>query len=383
MNSILSGCAERGHHHIVYKSAAFWLLAALLLASHASSDVKSSARSKPPSGSVAAASLKPITAPIRLAYLYKSGDVRRYKVTAFFTGHFPPFATAGSPPIHLMTDLDYVATVKKVTDKGAEVEFNVEKAELSVLEEEPGPDGKVDPDKAALFPVPISQVQKMFNATATFKPNGSIANIQGGDSSSVKIDIGIDLRKLFLVTAPVIFADKPVKVGDEWPFEDGLLGSKPGKTTYTGRLQSIGSRGNNVSATVTQQADSAVDTKLDKEGNSTDNAGAAVGSLVGKVTLTGTIQLAGTTAAPAGIPSEADGRVTDGKMAMVVNLKRTLPDPDQPGKQQVTDIDIKARMFVKPLASTPKPTAKVKPVESNVNSSKPGSGHSDKSTKKT
>jgi hypothetical protein len=302
------------------------------------------------------APMKAIAAPVQLLYGYKAGDVRMYKVTGFFSGHFPPFAAEGSPPIHLMTVLDYVATVKKISDKGAEVEFNVANAELSLLEEEPGPDAKVDPDKAAPFPIPLSQVQKMFNATATFQPNGAVSSIQGGDTSSVKIDLGIDLRKLFLVTAPVTFSAKPVKTGEAWQFDDGLLGTKPGKTAYTGKLEAITGNGKSVAATVSQHADSRVDSKLDKEGNSTEDAAAAVGTLVGTVTLDGTVQVAGAMA-PVGGVTGATGRVTDGKLTMNAMLKRTMPDPDQPGKQLVTDIDIKARMFVEPL----KPTAKVIP----------------------
>jgi hypothetical protein len=345
MSNSWSGARGRGARPIRMVSAVCALSALIPFAHHAGADTKSGAPVKP----TIAASPKAAATPVRLSYLYKPGDVRRYKVTGFFSGHFPPFASAGSPPIHLMTVLDYVATVKKSSDKGAEVEFNVENADLSLLEVEPGPDGKVDPDKAASFPIPLSQVQKMFNATATLKPSGAITNIQGGDTSSVKIDLGIDLRKLFLVTAPITFADKPVKAGDEWTFDDGLLGSKPGKTTYTGKLRSIDGSGKHVMAIVTQQADSLVDSKLDKEGNSTENSGAAVGTLVGKVTLSGTMRLAAN-ADGAGSPG-ASGSVTDGKMSMVANLKRTLPDPDKPGEQQVTDIDIHARLYVSPLTA--------------------------------
>jgi len=340
-------------------TAAFCTLGGICFIAASSAALAGGAGAAPGSPSApAAGAVKPITTPLRISYSYKPGDVRRYKVVAFFTGHFPPFAVAGSPPIHLMTVLNYAATVKKVTDKGADVDFNVEEATINLLEKEPGEDGKVNPADIAEFPVPLSQVQKLFNATATLKPNGVIANIQGGDTSSIKIDLGIDLRKLFLVTAPVIFADKSVKTGDEWPFDDGLLGSKPGKTTYTGKLQAIGSTGKSVIATVTQQADSTVDSKLDKEGNSTNDANAVVGSLTGTVTLTGTAQLVGTPETSSN-GAGASGHITNGKMAMTVSLKRTLPDPDQAGKQLVTDIDIKARLYVSPgekaAAAAPKP----------------------------
>jgi len=318
-------------------------------------DTKPAPAAKPARPAAAASAVfKPLITPVRISYSYKLGDVRRYKVLAFLTGHFPPFAAAGSPPIHVMILLDYLTTVKKVTDKGAEVDFSVQDSKLCLLEKEPPADSKIIPDDAPEFPIPLSQVQQMFNAVATIKPNGAIANIQGGDNSKVKIDLGIDLRKLFLLTAPITFSDKTVKTGDEWPFDDGLLGSKAGKTTYIGHLESIAGNGKRISASIAQRGDSQVDSKLDKEGNSTDNASAIVGSLVGKVNLVGSAQVEG--AADAG---GASGRVTTSKLTMTVDLKRTLPDPDEPGKQQITDIDIKARFYVQPGAPASKPAKKL------------------------
>lgn len=314
-------------------------------------------RSRPAKHAPSAASaVNPITTPVRLTYGYRVGDVRRYKVTAYFTGHIPPVFVAPNPAGHIVTILDYVATVKKVTDKGTEVEFKIENGYLGIMEKEPAEGAKFNPEKDAVeYPIPLTQVQNLFNATATFKPNGAIASIQGGDTSPIKVDVGFDLRKLFLVTAPVMFADKPVKAGEEWTFDDGLLGTKPGKTTYTGRLQSIAGSGKSVTATVYQQADSNVESKLDKEGNSTNDAAAAVGTLVGKVKLTGTAQVVGTTeTAPTG--AGASGRVTTARMAMVVDLTRTLPDPEHAGQQQVTPIDVKARLYVEPTQKAAAPT---------------------------
>ena len=296
--------------------------------------------------STKSASFLPIKTPLRLAYAYKLGDVRRYKVTGFISGHFPPFAEKDSPPIHVMILLDYETTVKKVTDKGAEVEFNVEEASVNVLEKEPAEGQKPNPADIAEFPIPLAQVQGMFNAVATLKPSGSIVSIQGGDTSKVKLDIGVDLRKLFLLTAPIIFSDKVVKIGDEWQFDDGLLGSKPGKTTYSGHLQAVSGEGKRVVASISQLGNSVVNTQLDKEGNSTDKPKAIVGSLVGKVDLNGTARVVGTM--DSGAAPAASGRIDQAKVALTVDLKRTLPDPDQDGKVLITDIDVKARFYVVP-----------------------------------
>lgn len=363
MNPLLSITTGRISSY-VSRGAHFLLGTALLAVSFSGTLANTTARdhtkkTTKPVAAAGSAALKPVTTPVRLSYLYKTGDVRRYKVTGFFNGHIPPFSSAGSPPIHLMLVLDYAATVKKSDEKGAVVAYDIENAEVSLLEDDPGPTGKVDPEKVAPFPVPLSQIQKTLNVTATIKPDGSVTDIKGGDTASVKIDLGIDLRKLFLVTAPVIFSDKPIKTGDEWPFSDGLLGNKPGKTTYKGRLIATKSGGNRLVASVGQQADAEVENKLDKEGNSTEKADDVVGSLVGKVNLTGTTQFTGNADSAAGSSPGYGGNMTEGQLTLVVDLKRTLPDPDQPGKQQTADIDVHARLFVKPTKA-PAPTAKTK-----------------------
>jgi hypothetical protein len=301
------------------------------------------------------ASAVPVTAPVKLAYQYKAGETHRYKVNAIFNGHFPPFAAAGGKPIHIQALLDYVTTVQKVDDKGAVVEFKVVKGDLNILEDDPGPNGKVDPEKVAPFPLPLEQIQKTFNVIATLLPDGKVTDIKGGDTSTIKIDLGIDLRKLFLVTAPMIFANKAVAANDTWDFDDGLLGHKPGKVAYTGRLISAVTRGKNLVATVGQRAESTVDSKLDKEGNSTDKADAAVGTLKGKVTLTGNVKFVAPTAAA---DAPCIGRVTQGRMEMNALLTRVLPDPDKKGKQVLTDIDIQARLIVDIDDTPAKPAAK-------------------------
>lgn len=292
---------------------------------------------------------KPISAPIQLSYDYKAGDIRRYKLTAFFNGHIPQF---GDSPVHLMIEMVYAAKVKKVAATGATVDFDVESAAVNLLEKEPAPGAKIVPAEMAELPLPLSQVQKTLNVTATFKPNGAVTDIKGGDASQVKIDLGIDLRKLFLVTAPIVFAEKPVKVGDTWPFDDGLLGNKPGKTNYLGKLVLASSNGKRVIATASQEATSSVDSKLDKEGNSTSQADAAVGTLSGNVTLHGTMEFAGSIE-PGSNPSGPGGHLSVGTTVLTVNLRRTLPDPDNAGKQKTDAIDIVANLRVEPAPVAP------------------------------
>lgn len=314
--------------------------------------------------------------PIKLTYYHKVGEVRYFQVKGFFSGQFPPFVTEGadSPPIHLLADLDYAATVKKMDDKGIEVEYSVERADLSLLEEAPPADGKIDPDKAAPFPIPLAQAQKLFNVTAVLRPNGSVAEIRGGDTSSIRINVGIDLRKLFLVTAPILFGDKPVVAGSEWAFDDGLLGHKPGKTTYKGTVEKIVPSAKDHKLRLAQKAEAIVENDLDAEGNSTDKKEQVVGTLNGKVTLSGAINMV---AQNGNISVDktsklktVSGTVSDGRMEMNAKLKRILPDPDMPGKKKELDINIKGLFFVRAFqsktakpADTKKPDSKEKPAD--------------------
>lgn len=297
----------------------------------------------------------------QLAYDFKLGAGSRYKVAGIFSGHIPPFAQPGSPPTTLSVKLVYVATVKKIDAKGAEVEFTVDSADVSILQKEPGPDGKIDPDSEIPFPLPLSQVQSALNVTATLRPDGSVASVAGGDAPPVQIDLGLDLRKLFLLILPVTFPDKSVKVNDTWAFTDGLLGSRAGKVSYTGKLVQIEPKANTVVFTVSQNALATVDDKRDKAGKPTDKAADAVDATQGKVTLEGSMKFV--TATGAKSDTHRKGHLSEGRLTLIalLNRKRTAPDPNDPTAPLETSIDIKARLSVKadPIVKKPAKAAKV------------------------
>ncbi len=288
----------------------------------------------------------------RLTYNFKVGEKRRYKLAAFFVGHFPPIALEGNPPANLEADILYVMTVRKIDAKGAEVEFVAENADVYLLENDPGPDVEVkDADK---IPVPVSleQIQGALNVTALIQPNGSVATVKGGNSSPIKVDIGFDLRKMFLTILPVVFPNSAVKPGAAWAFDDGVLGHKTGATTYTATLEkSVPGKPNALA--VTQTGQTVIDNKLDKEGNSTDKVTDQVGTLTGKVTAEGRVLFAA-----AKVPAGSAVQVTESRLNMVALLKRTIPDPAAPGKTSETNIDVKARLVVKPDMTVQKTTAK-------------------------
>lgn len=308
------------------------------------------ARRDAPRNRASAPVAKPAAA--RLAYDLAPGSSHRYNITAIFTGHFPPFTQPDSPPITLKAQLAYVAHVKKQDDKGAEVEFVVDSADVSLLEKEPGPDGKSDPNSEVPFPLPLSQVQEALNVTATLRPDGSVASVSGGNAPPVKIDLGFDLRKLFLLILPVTFPDRPVAVNDSWNFADGFLGNKPGKVSYTGQVAGITAGGKNLTYRIRQNAEALIDDKRDKEGKVTENAADAVDTTTGKVTVTGDIAFLAPATPPArkGANGAAArfGRLTNGQLVMnaLLTRKRTVPDPNKPEEPLESKIDVKARLLV-------------------------------------
>jgi hypothetical protein len=287
-------------------------------------------------------SVNPTLAANHLTYNFKVGEKRRYKLSAFFVGHFPPIALEGNPPANLEADVLYVMTVKKVDAKGAEVEFIAENADVYLLEKDPGPDVVVKEDDKVPVPVSLEQIQGALNVTALIQPNGKVETVNGGSNNPIKVDIGFDLRKMFLAILPVIFPPNAIKPGDTWAFDDGVLGHKLGATSYTGTLEK-GSAGKPNALTVSQTGQTIIDNKLDKEGNSTDKVADQVGTLTGKVTAEGRV-LFTTSKGPTGSAVE----VKESRLNMVALLKRTIPDPAAPGKTSETNIDVKARLVVKP-----------------------------------
>lgn len=294
------------------------------------------------------------TASNRLTYNFKAGEQRRYKLSAFFTGHFPPIAEEGNDPANLEADIVYVMTVKKVEPAGAEVEFAVDSADINLLPNDPGPNKTIP--EADKIPVPITQeqIQQALNVTARIQPNGTVASVSGGNNSPIKVDIGFDLRKMFLTMLPVVFPATAVHPGQPWSFDDGVLGHNPGGTTYTATLEKT-TTGKANTLTVTQNGEAVINSKLDKEGNSTDKPADQVGSLTGKVTAEGRVLFAASKAS-AGSAVQA----TESRINLVALLKRTLPDPADPTKKVNTNIDVKARLVVKPDNAPKKAAATAK-----------------------
>ena len=296
----------------------------------------------------------PAPTPALLMYQFTPGATYRYRLSALFDGHIPPFAQPDSPPIHIKVDLVYVATVKKVDKTGATVEFNVDSSELSLFDHEIKEDEKIDPDKMTTFPIALEDVQKALNATAVLRPDGSVANILTAGNVKVQIDVGFDLRKLFLLLMPVTLSNQPVKVGDTWPSLDGVLGSKAGRIAYNNKLTDAKLKGKEADYILNQTASSKVEDKLNKEGNSTTKDADVYRTLTGKIDLSGEMTLA---APPNSAVGPLLGQVKSAHILMSANVlrKRVKVDPDHPEIPENDPLDVKARMRIVRENTPPKP----------------------------
>ena len=261
-----------------------------------------------------------------------------------FDGRIPPFVQADGPPAHLRVTLDYVVKPEKLTTDGAEVSFHVEKAEILVLQNAVGPDNVMPPaDQQIEFPVPLDQIQSALNVKATLKSDGTVAQVVGGDANSQKINLGIELRKLFLLLLPVAFPNNAVKVGEQWNFSDGLLGKNAGKTTYTASLTSFHPKKGDTVFQCSETANAVFDERLDKAGHPGAAEADAVDTSKGSASFTGDFSFTAPTK-PDKSANRSAGRLQEGRfnLTAVLDRKRTLPDPGNPDAPLDTHVDLTA-----------------------------------------
>lgn len=287
----------------------------------------------------------------RLGYHFKAGETNRYRIIGFFDGRIPPFVQADGPPAHLRVTLDYVVHTDKLTADGAEVSYHVEKAEILVLLNAVGSDNKIPTEEQPIdFPVPIAQIQAALDVKATLKSDGSIVKVTGGDANSQKINLGIELRKLFLLLLPVSFPENAVKPGDQWNFSDGLLGKNTGKTTYSASLTALEMGKRDTTFQCSETAQAIFDESKDKAGNPAANPADVVDRSQGKASLTGDFSFSAPTR-PDPQTNRIGGHLGEGHylLTAVLDRRRTIPDPNNPDAPLDTHVDLTARLTVQPL----------------------------------
>src|SRR5205807_150651 len=94
---------------------------------------------------------------------------------------------------------------------------------------------------------------------------------------------------LFLLLMPVTFPDRPIQVDQPWNFDDGVLGRKPGRIAYTGRLTSVSPKPGKIVYGVQEFGQSLIDDRRDKDGKPTDKPADVITGISGKVTVNGAL----------------------------------------------------------------------------------------------
>lgn len=287
----------------------------------------------------------------QLLYSLKPGEEHHYKVTAMFDGRFPPFAQPGSPPIHMLVQLHYLARVVKQSAEGAQADFTVESADLSLLDSETPLDAKIDADKSTPFPIDLAEVQNALNSSVLLRPDGSIVKLLSKNPNLVKVNIGFQLEKMFLLLMPVTFPANPVAVGSDWPSASGVLGSKAGSIRYTNHLTGKSQQGAHTFLKFAQEGVSTVDDTLDKGGVSTDKPADVESRLSGNVTFKGDLKYqAQRLKAGAAGTSPFELHLDTGLYTMDVHLARKVTREGMKPEQKAFiegQIDVKARMLVR------------------------------------
>ena len=302
-------------------------------------------------------------------YALKQGETYKYRVTGLFHGTFPPFASPGAPPVNLRIVLDYAANVKKQDASSSELAFHVERADLFLLEAEPDKDGKLPPGKEEVnFPIPVEDVQKSLDVTATLKPDGTVTNVQGGNASSAQINFGIELRKMFLLMFPVAFSGSDIS-GNAWKSEDGLLGKQPGSITYESQLSKSAQKPSPKTLTIQQTGLSKINDMKDANNQTVTDEKKAVTVNTGEAKFDGVMNYA--LLSMGDKTRSAQGNLASATLNLTakIHTKRTKPDPSKPEEPLETDVNVTAKLTVKPLGMASS-ALKVKSVSLPVNAPK-------------
>src|SRR5579875_2824074 len=268
----------------------------------------------PPAQNVAPAVSGPL-----LTYALQPGSVQHYLVTAYFDGHFPPF----DPPVHLLAHMEYVAHVGQPQQDGLPVDFTVTQVDMQLLQKEVPIGAKIDPKQTVPFPIELEQAQKALNTSVVLRPDGSIARILTAPNNMVRVNVGIDLRKLFMIVMPVILPNTAVTLGTSWTSKEGVIGTAPAKVSYTNKLNAMKPDGVNLDLKIMQTATSQIDDTLDSSGMATNDKQHEVSRLQGTASLIGWMNYLGTPApASNGVKTYAV-RMQKGLFKLTVKLKQT------------------------------------------------------------
>ncbi len=230
------------------------------------------------------ASAKPQNAAHSIVYAF-SATPRLYHITAYVDGHFPPFDQPGNPEVHLLASITAKVTARKLKNGDAKISFQVQKADLGLVQNRLKTG--VIPDANSLIPYPIDlyTVQSALDTNVLVDPHGQVIHIDTAPSKLIRINIGFDLRSLYMLAFPVIFPTRPLSDRAQWYSRSGLIGSHLPQKAYNARITAFNANSNSMQ--LQQTALNMISDELNQSGEHTSSPAKAVTSLKGSIALQG------------------------------------------------------------------------------------------------
>ena len=252
---------------------------------------------------------------VSVTYPLVAGSVNTYEMRAYFDGHFPPFDQPGNPTVHLYCDIIYQSKVLSTDSNGSQMRFSVLSDNILLTPKKMKLGDIPNSSEAIPFPIDLSTVKEALNSSDIVRPDGTIAKVETVNNRLIRVNIGFDLRKLFLLLMPIPFPNTAVGSNSEWNFGSGIIGSDTSMVKYTAKVNSLNLQKHTLK--VNMLANSSVNDHLNSTGESTPIPSKQVIHMFGKVKMTGST-LFDTESQGTGIAVS----LQKGVFNMHVNLKR-------------------------------------------------------------
>lgn len=252
---------------------------------------------------------------VTVSYPLVAGSVNTYEMRAYFDGHFPPFDQPGNPTVHLYCDIIYQSKVLSTNSTGSQMKFSVLSDNILLTPKKMKFGDIPNSSEAIPFPIDLNTVKEALNSSDIVRPDGTIAKVETVNNRLIRVNIGFDLRKLFLLLMPIPFPNSPVGAKSVWNFDSGIIGSDSSMVKYSAKVDSLNEQEHTLK--VNMLANSTVNDHLNSTGESTSIPSKQVIHMFGKVTMTGTTIF--DTGAQGAVVSAS---LQKGMFNMHVNLKR-------------------------------------------------------------
>jgi hypothetical protein len=159
-----------------------------------------------------------------LTYRWTAAQPLRYSLVAHLTGAIPLFDNPEPVQIDGVLTIIYKATPTAVRPDGsAEMTLRVETAEAEMA--------------GIPLPVPEEDAHKVLDQVVQFAKSGAVVSVKPGPPLPFAVSIpGVDPKRLYCLLFPVVFPDRAVAPGDQWPYTSELLGGQGSQASFSGEV---------------------------------------------------------------------------------------------------------------------------------------------------